>query len=344
MTKTLVGHVVLFLALVSSALSECPVGCYCNNKFVDCSALMDFPMNLAPDTERFRVSQMNTIELPAHAFSYLVNITIIEIKSSNFGKIARCAFTDLPSVKRIVFDKSVIGSIEPYAFWGLNGIEQIELFETRIGRLKPFAFYKLANINVMSIIQSNLPIWYTHAFYDISNVNMLIFNRNNVSDMATGAIMLLNNVTSVQVTQNTFWNMHCGVLPALLDLGRTTQFFTNNSFYCNCSIASLVNTTGRVKYIDLLQKTNCVGPDPMKNKTSLWAVDFNEIGCTNIGKDTGLPCTHPMIIPNPQCVEPAVPEGEASAEGEGSGGNALLSYICTVTLVTMLSAAFFINT
>lgn len=334
---SVISPVLLFLSLLPAAFSVCPAGCYCNNKFIDCSALMDFPTNLDLDTDRFRVSQMNTEEIPARAFSYLPNITRIEIKSSNFGQISRCAFTDMPSIKRIIFEKSVIGSIESYAFWGLRNLEQIEIFETRIGRLKPFAFYRLSNINVMNLIQSNVPVWYSHALYDIMNVNMMIFNRNNISDMATGAIRMLTNVTSVQVTQNTFWNMHCGVLPSLLETGQTTQFFTNNSFYCNCSIANMVNTTGRVKYIDLLQKTKCVGPDNMKNKTSLWEVNFSELMCSGIGADTVLPCDLQVITPNPQCTAPVTPEGEASAEGEGNGGKEL-SYTPVVAIVTLICA------
>lgn len=316
---------------LSSAVSaQCPQGCYCNNKFVDCSALMDFPTSLPEDTERFRVSQMNIEEIPANAFLYLVNITQIELKNCNIGTIARCAFTDLSSIKRIIFDKTVVGTIESFAFRDLKDLEHIEIAESRIGRLKPFAFYKLHKVSIFSIVQTNLPVFYTHAIYDVSEVNMMIFNANNISDIATGALMYVTNVTSIQLTHNVFWNMHCGVLDYLFDTDNAL-IFSNNSFYCNCSIAPLVNTAGRIKYVNFLPTSRCVGPDSVKGK-SLWELTFAEIGCSSLGPGSNIPCNSAMLTPNPDCSYIPTPEPEGEPENGGTSLARLSGSFTTVAL------------
>ncbi|XP_052814018.1 slit homolog 2 protein-like [Mya arenaria] len=292
----------------------CPQGCYCDKQFVDCSALMKFPTNLPDDTTRFRSQLMNVLTIPPKAFSYLKNISKIEINQGNIGTIQSCAFADLPSVKQLLFEKAVIGNVESYAFNGLTEVDKIEFTNSRIGRLKPFGFSDIESLGMLSFINTNIPNFYSHGLYNIREVSTLYFKKNNVSDMVTGALTDIKNISNAEVTSNTFWNMHCGNLDTLFSMGRNVMF-EDNQFYCNCSVNYILNTVGRVKYGVILPKNKCHGPKALVEKNTLWHVFFHELGCRNQDPSTALPCTQIKLNFNPRCA--LIPSTRGSKEDFG---------------------------
>ncbi|XP_052243451.1 leucine-rich repeat-containing protein 4B-like [Dreissena polymorpha] len=291
--------------VTTNGASQCPIGCYCNKQFVDCSALMEFPIDLPLDTVRFRTSLMNIQSVPPKAFSYLPNLTIVEFTQSNIHSIHSCAFTSAPSLQKIVFEKAVVGNVESYAFNGLSNLEQIEFANSRIGRLKPFGFYNLTKITSFNIVNTNLTNFYSHALCNLSDIGIFNFKENNVSDMVTGAITHVHDVNSVFIVGNKFWNMHCGVLDTLISIGATAKSLAmeSNTFYCNCSISHLVNHVGHSKYHVFLPKSKCHGPDAMVNASSLAHVPFGDLKCAaTMNIETIITCPEVPLNPDPQCV------------------------------------------
>lgn len=278
----------------------CPKDCYCNKKFVDCSAVMEFPLDLELDTERIRFSQMNIGEIPPKAFSYLPNLKIIEITNSNIGLVAGCAFSELATIVKIVIDKTVIGSVESYAFIGLQSLKQLEMNDCKIGRLKPFAFYNISNITLFNMIKVNILNFYSHALFKISNITEMVFASNNISDMLTGSLMKMEGVMSLVIEMNTFWNMHCGVLDSFYNINERLAF-ENNTFYCNCSIYWLLLPNIREKYNGILPRLRCHGPDGLKNKESLANVSFSDIACKQMNTNSAAVCENKPINPDPVC-------------------------------------------
>lgn len=333
--------VVLMCLMVKCVYTQsdgCPMGCYCKHRFVDCTSLMDFPTTLALDTERIRISHMNIGEIPKLAFSYLPNVTLIEIEQCNVGIIAGCAFMNMPSIEKIVFDKTVIGNIESYAFNSLNNMKQIEFFKSRIGRLKAFAFYKLSLITTFNLVETNIQFFYSNALYDIRNVTEMVLANNNISDIVTSAFRDVR-VDALQVTSNSFWNMHCGVLDGLM-LSTDVFSFTSNTFYCNCSVHWMLDTTGREKYNSLLPETACHGPGKLNETATLGHVSFDELKCKRRKTDSKYNCGEVEIrILNPTCGANRGHGGldeDSSEDGSGTASTNLLLILVGLASVAML--------
>lgn len=339
-----------FLAVICCSYVEaqgrqCPEDCYCNNKFVDCLSLMDFPHDLALDTQRVRLSHMNIGEIPKHAFSYLPNLTLIEIEQSNVGYISGCAFMNIPSLKTLVFDKTVVGSIESYAFNSMSKMQRIEFFKSRIGRLKAFALYKLSDIININFIDTNIQYFYSNALYGISNITSLDLVNNNVSDIVTDAFREVQ-VDSLQMTENSFWNMHCGVLDVIFR-SADSFVFRENTFYCNCSIYWLLSTSGQQIYKDFLNSNRCHGPGKLNETLSLSHVTFSDLNCKKKKENEPLKCDeikHKIL--NPTCDarhrHPAHASGDTHDDGsDGNGGNSLtaatLIFYCFVSFLSLKS-------
>ena len=334
-------RLVLLLVVILCACSDahqgkCPEDCYCHNKFVDCSSLMDFPLDLSRDTERIRLSHMNIGEIPKHAFSYLPNVTLIEIEQSNIGVIAGCAFQNIYSLKELVFDKTVIGNIESYAFNGLSQMKRIEFLKSRIGRFKSFAFHELSYIENINLMEMNFLYFYSNAVYGLHNISMFVLTNNNMSDIVTDAFRDVN-VDMVTVSSNTFWNMHCGVLDVMFQSASTFSF-SGNTFYCNCSVHWMLSTSGRQKYAEILTDNKCHGPGKMNETGNLADVNFSDLNCKNIKKDDPLKCDEIKIkILNPTC-NPGPPRSKGKKSNEQTTededpGNSVSSATLTITLL-----------
>lgn len=262
---------------------------------------MEFPKELAEDTERFRVSHMNVEEIPKHAFSYLPNITLIEFEQSNVGRIAGCAFKDMYSLKKLTFDKVVVGSIESFAFNGLNELQQIEFSKSRIGRLKSFAFYQITEVVYFNFKETNIEYFYSNAFTRVQNVSTMLFASNNISDVVTSAFREVN-VRGIEIKSNTFWNVHCGVLGEISRSHIDSFVFNFNSFYCNCSISNMIDTYGREKFKTIISENTCHGPKPFMSITSLKAMDLGELHCKIPITDDPVKCKEIKLrIVNPSC-------------------------------------------
>jgi len=299
--------------VISDGLHKCPDGCYCDKRFVDCSALMEFPTYLPEDTTRFRSTLMNVQQIPPKAFSYLKHIETIELTQGNIGTVDSCAFTDLPSVKRIIFEKAVIGNVEMYAFTDLKNLVELKFVNSKIGRLKPFGFYGLDNITTFSVVSTPIRFFYTHGFSNVSNITNFMFNQNNISDMVTNAFVNVKNIAYSEILENTFWNMHCGNLATLSSMGTETHF-TQNAFHCNCSINYILNVNGRSTYSAILPTNKCNGPGVLEDKQSLWHVTYDDLGCSNRDQSKNVICPDVKLTPDQKCdVIPSTPRTPGSA-------------------------------
>ncbi|XP_053374322.1 slit homolog 3 protein-like [Mercenaria mercenaria] len=330
----------MFSACAQAQQGKCPVGCYCKHRFVDCQSLMDFPLDLALDTERIRLSHMNIGEIPKHAFSYLPNVTLIEIEQSNVGIIAGCAFKNIYSLQEILFDKTVIGNVESFAFNGLSKMKRIEFLKSRIGRLKSFAFYQLSEIANINLLETNFLYFYSNALYGINNVSTMVLTSNNVSDIVTDAFRDVK-VDNLLATSNTFWNMHCGVLDVMFQSANTFSF-SSNTFYCNCSISWMLSTSGRQKYAEILPDSRCHGPGKMNETTNLANVKFSDLNCKNKKEDHTPTCNEIKIkILNPTCNPSGRPgrqgNGGTGEEGKGDNGASSLVFTFQIFVVSFIT-------
>jgi hypothetical protein len=277
---------------------------------------------------------MNIGEIPKHAFSYLSNVTLIEIEQSNIGIIAGCAFENIYSLQELVFDKTVIGNIESYAFNGLSKMKRIEFLKSRIGRFKSFAFYELSYIEKLNLLETNFLYFYSNAVYGLHNISTLTLTSNNMSDIVTDAFRDVK-VDTLRVSSNSLWNMHCGVLDVMFQSARTFSF-SGNTFYCNCSVHWMLSTSGRQKYAEILPDNMCHGPGKMNETANLSEVNFSDLNCKTIKKDEPLQCDEIKIKNlNPTCDpskrRPNNPNGQN--EEDGDAGNGVSSAIITVTIL-----------
>lgn len=329
-----VAMLALCVCFQSVLASVCPESCYCNQKKVDCVTQMEFPTNLAEDTEVIKVSHLNIRDLPPRVFSRYPNLTEVEIINSNIANIQGCAFSEMPSIQNIYIDKTVIGNVESYAFMGLSNLTFIKFSKSRIGRLKEFAFYSVSDIDTFLFIEVHIQNFYTHALYNFTNVEFMIWNQNNISDFVTGSLAHVSGIKQFECNSNAFWNMHCGVMSEIETMSEKL-IFTGNTFYCNCSAYWLLNDTGRQQFSWLLPKTRCHGPDDLKERPALSDVMFKELGCRSIESLTPTSCKKHAPSPQPVCPVPGPwSTWVTQPTNTDKGGNS--SHRLTTTIWTLL--------
>ncbi|KAL4222578.1 Leucine-rich repeat-containing protein 3 [Mactra antiquata] len=313
----MIFKIIMAMSLWATVNSICPKDCYCSEGMVECSLVMEFPLNLNPDTTKLKIAQMNIGAIPRNAFSYLPRLQEVEFVQGNVREIAGCAFMDMPSIDTIKFEKTNIARINSYAFFGLDNVTNIVFANSKLGYLESFAFYQLNNVVTFNVLYSAIDYLSAGSFYDVQSVSVLLFSNNNISDVITGAF---SDVTTenFHVMTNTFWNMDCGVFNGMNQSSSVPFEFIGNTFYCNCSIEWLLNDEGKSQYGKFMGNNKCHGPSSLKTKVSLKDVAFNELGCKRRTADQTLECSMETLVPKPRCKD--LP-GHGGPSGSDSGSD-----------------------
>ena len=95
------------------------------------------------DLIHFITIRFNFNSIAVDAFSDLLNLEILELKSSKLAKLEAKIFQNLNKLKILIINNNKLDQIDPDSFYNLNKLEKLDLSNNHIGMLESKTFQYL---------------------------------------------------------------------------------------------------------------------------------------------------------------------------------------------------------
>jgi len=136
---------------------ECPKGCYCHQRTVDCSGrgLTDVPSNIPTTTTRLILSDNFIKKIAAFGlFNRIPSLEVLDMSRNKIVEIEQGAFEGATSIKEIILSENELFAVNSPMFRGLVNLDKLSLYGNKISCVTPGAFDELTSLKSLNLISN----------------------------------------------------------------------------------------------------------------------------------------------------------------------------------------------
>ena len=138
-----------------AATENCPKGCECRGKTVDCSnqMLSKIPHDLPKETEELLLNDNDIQRVPALGlFNRLPRLRRLDFSRNKIDAIEDGAFEGANSIVKLQMGQNRLRDVNNKLFRGLNNLEELDLYSNQIGCITPGAFDSLHYLKTLNLM------------------------------------------------------------------------------------------------------------------------------------------------------------------------------------------------
>ncbi|XP_076840742.1 biglycan b [Brachyhypopomus gauderio] len=129
---------------------ECPFGCHCQLKVVQCSdlGLTAVPKNIPPDTKLLDLQNNHITELKEHDFKGLSNLYALSLVNNKISKVHPRAFSPMHRLQKLYFSKNQLTAVPRNL---PPSLVELRIHDNRIKKVAEGTFSGLGSMNCIEM-------------------------------------------------------------------------------------------------------------------------------------------------------------------------------------------------
>nr|XP_061797768.1 immunoglobulin superfamily member 10 [Nerophis lumbriciformis] len=213
------GAVMLFLAVVSPVLGDCPTSCVCSVPAeVHCTFryLNAVPAQIQPAVERINLGYNSITVLRVNALSGLDQLEILMLHSNLIHSIEDRAFQDQQSLQVLKMSYNKVKELNKQTFKGLESLQRLYMDHNYIDFISPEAFYGLTNLQLVHLEGNHLQQLHPDTFITLRH----------------SQVFKVSSVRTLHLSDNLLTSLPADIFSGCSHL--ENLFLHGNRWACNC--------------------------------------------------------------------------------------------------------------